>query len=234
MTNIENTVSSLSTLLNRIAKQNLNQAATKAPEAQTKKSRLESWKTSRKNMTRARVSQLTELFSSIPTLFGRTTLEEPRLLTASEIDNLVEERLAADEVELAVKAWKENQKADIIAHLNVLNDWDEDLPDRSLVSAKFGKRLVLEGGARKAPQLDPELLRELLGEDRWEKVTNVVKHPRRVVEAWEEQVIDDALVTALIQEDHEVLDIVSQALIIGDKTSPRLNWRNIEGKEAVL
>ena len=185
-------------------------------------------------MTRARVSQLTELFSSIPTLFGRTTLEEPRLLTASEIDNLVEERLAADEVELAVKAWKENQKADIIAHLNVLNDWDEDLPDRSLVSAKFGKRLVLEGGARKAPQLDPELLRELLGEDRWEKVTNVVKHPRRVVEAWEEQVIDDALVTALIQEDHEVLDIVSQALIIGDKTSPRLNWRNIEGKEAVL
>lgn len=89
-----------------------------------------------------------------------------------------------------------------------------------------GKRFVREMAGRKDSSLDEDKLRELVGEEVWAKIT-----VEEVIPATTVRKLDERALVAATAENPELLELVREAVKIGDWKSPRLMIRDIPANE---
>lgn len=130
-------------------------------------------------------------------------------LTDEQIVSFTQELLDNKDIELLGKVRYEMLREAFFAHITAMNEAKglqnpEHTPGEVQVPA-LGKRVCREGGKVKAT-LDLEKLQTALG-DKWEQVTNTIKHP--AVKAYTEQVFDEEKMLALVTEDPKLMDVMA-------------------------
>lgn len=102
---------------------------------------------------------------------------------------------------------------------------DEEFPEHTngvIDVPEMGKRFCREGAGRHDSSLDEDRLRELVGEEVWERITREEVIPATVVRKLDERALVDAT-----HEDPSLLEAVRESVRVGNWKSPRLMVRDI-------
>lgn len=177
------------------------------------------------------VYQLDEAMQSYVTEFvlDRVETKEPRLLEESEVNTLAKEYKSLDLIMKSLEARKAQMRTMVFNHINIDNedvnhlDPVEQVPGE-VVSKEEGLTFKREGGTKKDPSLDPEVLKEILGEKASEVFEEVV-----IPETVEEKFNEDKFL-ALVDEGTISLEEVREALIDNGYNTPRFNVRKVSKK----
>lgn len=144
-------------------------------------------------------------------------------LSQVQINKLSEEFLALERLKVQIEAMETRYRSLVFAHLD---ETGPNIPGRpaSQVPGKVeatssGPHYFFErrGGNRGNPELDVDALRAVLPEHLAAQIFVTIHHP--VVEAWDEQVFDEAAFGELVEKGFIDLDVVADHLTPGA-------WRN--------
>ncbi|ACH62392.1 hypothetical protein SEA_JPICKLES_191 [Mycobacterium phage JPickles] len=90
----------------------------------------------------------------------------------------------------------------------------------------LGLKFTREGGARKDPELDEATLRDLVGDEVWNKVTRV-----EVIPAQEVRTFDEGLFLAAARKNPALLEKLRQALVVGGHRPVSFHQRSLSPEE---
>lgn len=204
-------------------------AVAKAPRT-TLEHRRQMWQAAVAKLDRKMLAQMNKTLRNYMGLVRRnaevTAAEAPRVLTAAEAHDLMVEHLDMKDIEVFVKARRDDIRRTVFGHLTEsFAAAGEEHPEHvngSLDVPELGKRFAREGTGRKDPELDEETLRRLLGEDTWALVTDT-----EIIPAQEVTTLSIDKVMRLAKTDPSILEKIRESLIVGEWKTPRFVVRDL-------
>lgn len=106
---------------------------------------------------------------------------------------------------------------------------DEEFPEHTngvIDVPEMGKRFCREGAGRQDSSLDEDKLRDLVGEEVWERITR-----EEVIPATTVRKLDEQALIAATHENPALLEAVRESVKVGNWKSPRLWVRDIPNEK---
>jgi hypothetical protein len=188
------------------------------------------------------VDQLVELSTKMAGIIDAMTATdlmegEPRTLTALEKVDLMGRYLTEREATELLAVSKDIIREKVFDHITMsakaAGEEDPDQVNGHVDVPELGFRFCREGCGPKDPTLriesdeDGPGLRQLLGEERWAKVTETIDVPEQVIEAHTETVLSEELLMRMAAADPAILADIKAALAHGGWKTPRFVVRPI-------
>jgi hypothetical protein len=156
--------------------------------------------------------------------------DNPGKLTPAKAEELMAELLDQTEIKDLLEVRRELIRAAVFSHLTEeARDEGKDDPEYQpgyVPVPGMGRKFTREGGARSAPKVDEDLLREGMG-DRWEEAYRVEVVPAQIIPEHTEYSLDLEKLMELASSDPAILEVLRKALVPGERTTPRFFIRNL-------
>lgn len=217
--------------------QNMLDAREEATEVRgvvsTKKARIEQAKRDFNIDPLATVEEISDLTNELCMKFDEEIGLDSVPLRQSEINTLSDEWLLIERIKAHIEALETRYRALTFAHLDEVNPRVPGRPAAQvpgkMAATGDGPRVVFErrGGNRKDPDLDAEGLRKELPAHVAAKIYKTVVHP--AVEAYEEEVFDEAEFFKAVEEGEIDLDTIAPYLTPGEWRKPS-HYKTIVGE----
>jgi len=165
-------------------------------------------------------------------VLARFEVTEPRDLTTTEVDQLATEYKAWQALDDFLTARKSQFKDVVFAALNakyaqqieesgLVTDTPPEQMPGELFSEAVGIRFKREGGARKAPSVNWEMLKASVSPEIWTDVCDQVKVPRQIIPAHTDFIPNESKLMDVINTGDIPLETLREALVPGAWTTPR-------------
>lgn len=156
--------------------------------------------------------------------------DNPGRLTPDKAEELMAELLDQTDIKDLLEVRRELIRAAVFAHLTeearAEGKDDPEYQPGYVPVPGLSRKFTREGGARSAPKIDEDLLREGMG-DRWEEAYRVEVIPAQVIPEHTERTLDLEKLMELANSDPAVLEVLRKALVPGERTTPRFFVRNL-------
>ena len=199
----------------------------------TRKARVEEAKRVHQDDPQATLVEIQELSRMLASIFDPEITPASAPLTRVQINKISDEFLQFDRLRIRIEALEERYRELVYAHLNEVGP---KIPGRpaSQVPGKVeadgpGPHYVFErrGGNREDALLDADGMREVLPPDVVAQIYATVQHP--AVEAWEEEVFNEAAFAKLVEKGVIDLDTVAPFLTPGKWRKPSFYKTLVDG-----
>lgn len=205
-------------------------AVARAPRS-TVESRKLAWKDAVAKLDRGLIAKINKTLSGYIRLVKAnaevTSAETPRILDEAEAQSLMQEYLDLKTIEEFVKSrYEQIRRAAFGSMTESLAADGEEFPEHInaiIEIEELGQKFCREGTGRKDPELDEDLLKELLGDKRWKAVS-----VEEVIPAQTYTHLDMDKLMELARKEPAVLELIRDALEVGDWKTPRLSVREIK------
>jgi hypothetical protein len=158
-------------------------------------------------------------------------LRDGDLIPAELATALAQEFLDERKVGELLAARKEQIKAAVFAHITTeLKAQGVKNPENTngaIAVPSLGVEFQRYGCGPKTPTVNVEILKELLGEERFDEICTTVDVPERIVPAHTETVVSGEKIMLATQADPEILELVRQSLESGGWKSPSFTLRTV-------
>lgn len=156
-------------------------------------------------------------------------LEPGRMLSQAEAIGLMQEwidqRDMAEFLAARLQMIKEAVSAHITAEKELEGVEDPEHQNGSISVPEMGQRFAKERCGRKNSEVNTERLQELLGDDEWEEVCDVVEVPRQVIPKHKEYVFSPEKMMKLAQKDPKALSKLLECMEVGGWRTPVITVR---------